>query len=193
MILAGGHRQDVLAVDHHDKACFFAVEKLFDDDAVSGVAKGVTCQHVVNGGFRFFLRHGNNHTLASGQAVGLNDDRRAFLMQVRQSGLNFCKVLILRRRNFMTGEKIFSEGFGTFQLRCAFGWTEDFQPGGAERIYHANHQRRFRTNDGQVNLLVLGKAQQRRNIGDADSHVLQRRFQGGTGVTRGDKNGINQR
>ncbi len=32
-------------------------------------------------------------------------------------------------------------------------------------------------------LLVLGKAQQRRNIGDADSHVLQRGLQRGTGAT----------
>ncbi len=193
MILAGGHRQDVLAVDHHDKARLFAVEELFNDDAVSGVAKGVTCQHVVNGGFRFFQRHGDNHALAGGQAVGLDDDRRAFLTQVRQRGLDFGEVLVFRRRDVMTREEIFGEGFGAFKLRRAFRWAEDFQPCGTERIDNANYQRRFRANDGQVNLLALRKAQQRRNIGDADSHVLQRRFQRGARVTRGDKNGINLR
>lgn len=70
---------------------------------------------------------------------------------------------------------------------------QDLQTCGAERIDHANHQRRFRANDSQVNLLVLGKAQQRRDIGYADSHVLQRGFQRGARVARGHKNGINQR
>jgi hypothetical protein len=45
----------------------------------------------VNGGFRFFQRHGDNHALAGGQAVGLDDDRRAFLTQVRQRGLTSVK------------------------------------------------------------------------------------------------------
>ena len=78
-------------------------------------------------------------------------------------------------------------------MRGSFGWAKDLQTRRAERINHADYQRRFRTDDGQINLLVLGKAQQRRNIGDADSHVLQRGLQRGTGVTRCDKNGINQR
>ena len=90
----------------------------------------------------------------------------------------------------MAGKKIFGEGFRAFQLRRAFRWAEDFQPRGAERIHNANHQWRFRANDGQINFLALSKAQQRRNIGDADSHILQRWFQGGARVTRGDKNGI---
>lgn len=64
---------------------------------------------------------------------------------------------------------------------------KDLQTRRAELIHHTNHQRRFRANDGQIYLLVLGKAQQRRNIGDADSHVLQRWLQRGTGVTRCDK------
>ncbi|MCS5960489.1 hypothetical protein LNP74_14500 [Klebsiella pneumoniae subsp. pneumoniae] len=37
------------------------------------------------------------------------------------------------------------------------------------------------------------EAKQRRNIGDADGDVLQRRLQGGTGVARRDIDGINQR
>ena len=33
VVLAGGHRQYVLAVDHHDKTGFLAVEELLDDYA----------------------------------------------------------------------------------------------------------------------------------------------------------------
>ncbi len=86
--------------------------------------------------------------------------------------------------------KIFGE-LWSLQLRSTFGLARIFQASGAECIGHANHQRRFRADNGQVNLLVLGQAQQRRNIGDADSHVLQRGAKCSTGVTRCDKNGIN--
>ena len=82
VILAGGHRQDVLAVDHHDKAGLFTVEELFDHDAVARVAKGVTRQHILNRGFRFFERHRHDHAFTGGQAVGLDHNRRAFFTQV---------------------------------------------------------------------------------------------------------------
>ena len=93
----------------------------------------------------------------------------------------------------MTREEIFGEGFRAFQLRRAFGWPKDGEPGGTERVDHANHQRRFRTNDGQVDIFILSEAQQRRNIGDADGDVLQRRLQRGTCVARRNVDGINQR
>ncbi len=42
-------------------------------------------------------------------------------------------------------------------------------------------------NDGQIDLPALGKVQQRWNIGYADGHVLQRGFQRGARIARGDK------
>jgi hypothetical protein len=38
VVLAGGQRQHVLAVDHDDEAGFLAVEELLDDDARAGIA-----------------------------------------------------------------------------------------------------------------------------------------------------------
>ena len=84
----------------------------------------------------------------------------------------------------MTREEIFGEGFGAFRLRGAFRRPEDCQTRRAERIDDANHQRRFRAHNRQIDFLALGKAQQRRDIGHANSHVLQRGFQRGTGVAR---------
>ncbi|VAU69108.1 Uncharacterised protein [Klebsiella pneumoniae] len=79
MILAGGHRQNVLAIDHHDKARLFAVEELFNHDAVARIAKGVTCQHILNRGFGFFEGHRDDHAFTRGQTVGLDNNRRALL------------------------------------------------------------------------------------------------------------------
>jgi hypothetical protein len=78
VVLAGGHGQHVVAVDHDDEAGFFAVEELFDHHARTGFTEGVAGQHVTHGGFGFFQRHGDDHALAGGQAIGLDHDRRAF-------------------------------------------------------------------------------------------------------------------
>lgn len=85
------------------------------------------------------------------------------------------------------------KAFEPSSCAAAFGWPEDVQPGGTERVDHANDQRRFRANDGQIDVLILREAKQRRNIGDADGDVLQRRLQSGIGVARRDIDGINQR
>ena len=79
VVLAGGHRQNVLAVDHHDKAGFFTVEELFNHDTVARIAESVTCQHVLNRGFGFFERHRDDHAFTGGQTVGLDNNRRALL------------------------------------------------------------------------------------------------------------------
>ena len=93
----------------------------------------------------------------------------------------------------MAGQEILGKRFRAFQLCGACGWSEDFQPGGAESIDHAFHQRCFRADDGQVYLFILREIQQCRDIGHADSDVLQRGFQCSACVTRSNKNSLNQR
>jgi hypothetical protein len=78
--------QDVLAVDHDDEAGFLAVEKFLDDDAGACIAQLVAGQHVVDGGVRFFRRHGDDDALAGGQAVGLDDDGGALAVDVGVCG-----------------------------------------------------------------------------------------------------------
>ncbi|MND98122.1 hypothetical protein D3C80_904620 [compost metagenome] len=183
----------MLAIDHHNKTRLFAVEELFDNDAVSRVAKRVTCQHILNSGFRLFERHRDDNPFTGGQTVGLDNNRCAFLTQICQGWFYFGEVLIFAGRDFVAREEIFGEGFRAFELRRTLRWAEDFQTSGAKCIHHANHQRRFRADDGQIDFLVLGKAQQRRNIGHTDSDVLQGGFQCGTGIARRYKNGFHQR
>lgn len=71
VVLAGGHGQHVVAVDHDDEAGFFAVEELFDHHARTGFTEGIAGQHVTHGGFGFFEGHGDDDAFARSQAVGL--------------------------------------------------------------------------------------------------------------------------
>ena len=41
VVLAGGERQDVLAIHHHDEAGLFAFKKFFDDNTSTGIAQFV--------------------------------------------------------------------------------------------------------------------------------------------------------
>ena len=83
VVLAGGHRQHVLAVDHDDEAGFFAFEEFLDHHARTGIAQLVVGQHHVDGIERLLPGHGHHHALAGGETVGLDHDRRAVLLDIR--------------------------------------------------------------------------------------------------------------
>ena len=84
VVLAGGERQHVRAVAHDDEAGFLALEKFLDHDARAGVAflGLIFPQHCVDRGMRFLKRHCHHHAFAGGQAVGLDHDRRALLVDI---------------------------------------------------------------------------------------------------------------
>jgi hypothetical protein len=186
VILAGGEGEDVLAVDHDDEAGFLAVEEVLDDDAGAGIAELVAREHVVDGGVGFFQRHRDNDALAGGQAVGLDDDGRALLVDVGVCCGRLGKSLKTGRRDVVASHEALGEILGGFKLGGFLGRAEDLQTTGAENIDHASRQRRFRADDGEVDLVLLGEISQGFRIGDVDVFqlVLARR----AGVAGGDVN-----
>ena len=71
VILAGGHRQHMLAVHHDDEARLFPVQKLLDHHPGPGVAKGVAGEHVADRLFRLAQGHGNDHPLPAARPSAL--------------------------------------------------------------------------------------------------------------------------
>ena len=61
VVLAGGERQDMIAVDHDNEAGFFADQKFFDQDARAGGAELVVGEHEIDRAMGFVQRHGDNH------------------------------------------------------------------------------------------------------------------------------------
>ena len=80
MILTGGHWQYIFAIDHNNKARLFAIEKLFNNHAVTGFAKGIASQHIAHCSLGFLKSHGNNYTLTRSQTISLDNNRRAHLI-----------------------------------------------------------------------------------------------------------------
>src|SRR5690606_12395833 len=161
VVLAGGHGQYVLPVDHDDEAGFLALQKLLDYHPRPGFAEGVASQHVGDRGLGFLRGHGDDHALARRQAVGLDDDGGTLLAQVGQGRLDFGEVGVGGGGNGVAGEEILGEGLRAFHVGGAGGGAVTLEAALVEPTDHASHQRGFRPGDrqrdvggGKVSLLV---------------------------------------
>ena len=85
----------------------------------------------------------------------------------------------------MAGHEALGEILRAFELRGFLGRAEDLQAAGAEDVDDAGRQRRFRADDGEVDLVLLGEIGQRFRIGDVEVFqlVLARR----AGIAGGDQ------
>ncbi|MDT4815202.1 hypothetical protein FQZ97_482260 [compost metagenome] len=192
VVLAGGHGQHVLAVDHDDEAGFLAVEELLDHHPRTGVTEGVAGEHVAHGVFGFVQGHGDDHALARGQAVGLDHDGRALLFQVGQRRLDFGEVLVVGGGDLVAGQEVLGEGLGALQLGRAGSGAEDGELAAAEQVDHAFHQRRFRADDGELHVL-LGEVGQLLQGQHVDGDVLALGFGSRAGVAGGDEDLLDAR
>ena len=131
-------------------------------------------------------RHGDDDALAGSQAVGLDDDGRALLVDVGMCCGRLGKSGEFRGRDVVAGHEVLGEILRGFELRGFLGRAENLQAAGAEDVDHAGGERRFRADDGEVDLVLLGEISQGFRVGDVDVFqlVLARR----AGVAGGDEN-----
>ena len=188
VVLAGGHRQHICAVHHHDKTGFLALQKVFNHHARAGIAHFIVEQHLVDGlvCLLFGLRH--HHAFTGGQAVCLNHNRRAFGSHIIMGGSRIGKGLILRGGNAVPRHKGLGEIFGTFQLGGGAGGAEHGQAGGAEIVHYAGCQRCFGADHSKGNLLTAAEINQ--FLMRFQRQVLQLGFLCRTGIAGCDKHGL---
>ena len=76
VVLRGTERHDILAVADRKEAHLFAGHKFLDDHLGTGIAKP-PAEHMFDRVARFSLGFGDDHALAGGEAIGLDDNRQA--------------------------------------------------------------------------------------------------------------------
>ena len=76
VVLRRAERQRGLAVAQAEEARLLAIEEFLDHHLGAGSAEGAA-ESRLDRGQRLVDRHGDGHALAGGEAVGLDDDRRA--------------------------------------------------------------------------------------------------------------------
>ncbi|MNK95871.1 hypothetical protein D3C87_1161300 [compost metagenome] len=171
VVLAGGQGEHVLAIHQHDEAGFLAFQEFLDDHARAGIAELVVGQHHVDGVVRFFQRHRHDHTLAGGQAIGLDHDRGALGVDVGVRGGRIGKRLVGSRGDVVAMHERLGEVLGGLQLRGSLGRPEDAQATGAEHVDDAGGQRGLGADHGERHPFALHEGGEHLGIGQR--HVLQ--------------------
>ena len=160
MVLAGGHRQYVDAVGHHDEARLLAVEVFLDHDTAAGLAEGIAGEHVAHRILGGRQVHRDDHALAGGQSIGLDDDGYAPVVDVGECRFDLGEGPVIGGRDLMAGEKILGERLRTLELSRTLARPEAFQTGLIKGVDDADHQRRLWADDSQVDGLFAGKRDQ---------------------------------
>ena len=190
MVLAGGQGADVFTIDQHDEAGFFASKKLLNHHAGTALvvlhAKFVIDQHEIDRSVGFLQRHGDHHTLAGGQTIGLDDDGSAQFVDVGVRRHRVGEGVVSSGGNAMALHKRFGKGLGAFQLRGGLGGPKNLQAMGAKFIDHPGGQGRFGADHGQADFLGLRPFAQGHGVGDGQVFELAA-GQGGAAIARGHK------
>ena len=137
-----------------------------------GHAVFVVHQHEVHGVMGFLQRHGNHHTLASSQTIGLDDDGGTQTIHIGVGCHGVGKGFVLRGRNVVARHEVLGEGLGRLQLRSHLGRAKDLHAVGAEFIDHTCGQRSLRPHHGYGDFFCLRPFAQGFDIGNVDVFQL---------------------
>ena len=88
----------------------------------------------------------------------------------------------------MSCQEVLGKRLGTFQLCCPFRRTEGPQAAVGEKIHNAIHQWLFRADDGQSDVVLLGKICQCCKVVDINGDIPDTRFQRCARIARCHKN-----
>ena len=104
----------MLAVRHHDETCFLALEEFLDDDDTSRVAKRAG-EHALGRVDCLVGAPGNDHALARGESVCLDDDRRALCPDHRRIKGRLGKGRVARRRDAVARQELLGKLLAAFE------------------------------------------------------------------------------
>src|ERR1017187_1562836 len=183
VVLTARERQYLLAIGHDDEARFLALQEFLDHNLGAGIAEAAA-KHLACRGISLLEALGDHDTLAGGQAAGLDDDRRTLGAQPGAVVIVLGEAAVGRAWNTVPLQEVLGKCLRAFQARGQSARAKARQPASSERIDDAGHQRRLRTNDGQVHALAACELEKARNIGGRDRDVAPARLRGGAGIAR---------
>ena len=181
VVLRRGKRDRGLAVAEREKRGFLPVQKFLHHHLRAGRTEGAAKHHVDR---RLRLGHGggDDHALAGGEPVGLDDDRRALRAHVALRRIDRAEALIGGGGNGVRLAQILGEAFGAFEPRRRARRAKRLDAGGGEIVDHPGAERRLGSDHDQVDLLRPAKRDDRCVVGEVERDQLA--FAGNAGVAR---------
>src|SRR5690606_542534 len=113
VILRRAEWQGGRAVAEAEEARFLAGQEFLHDDFGPRSAEGAA-EAVVDRGERLVLRHRHRYALAGGEAVGLDDDRRALVADIGFRGVGGGESAEGGGRDIVARAEILGEALGAF-------------------------------------------------------------------------------
>ena len=175
----------MLPICHDDEAQFLAGQEFLNDDFAPRRAE-FTAKHGVGCGERLMGRCGDDDSLARSQSARLDDDRRSVLHDIARIEGGAGERCMLGRRDAVALQELLAEGLGAFELRRCGARPKTFETGGRERIDDAGDERRFGSDDGEIDALGTREGDERGYVHGRDVRVAHARFHCGAGVARRD-------
>ena len=170
VILRRCERHGAVTIAQDEKRGFLAEHTFFDDDFFARLAKSAR-KHHADGVFRFGERHRHDDAFACRQPIRLDDDRRAFLPHISESGFGRGEAGISGGRDMGFVAQRFREGFRTFELRGFLRGAENADAVPAEIVGQTSDKRCFRADDDEADCVVDAKARHGLMVGDGKSDI----------------------
>ena len=122
----------------------------------------------------------DDHALAGGQSVGLDDDGRAACADIGLGRCGVAETLIGCGRYAVGAAEVLGEAFGAFELRGGAARPEGLDAGRFQIVHDAGAERRFRADDDEVDAVAAAKRDHRRMVGDIEGDAFG--FVGDSGI-----------
>ena len=183
VILRRRHGLEVFAVHERKNRDLGAGEELLDNDARTGAAECTAVDGVLDCLDGFFLGHGDRNALAERKTIGLDNDRRAVLLDVLDRVRRVLKNSIASGRDIVFLHQILGKGLAALDDGSVLARTEGADACGLERVNHAECERIIRRDHNEIRLVLLRERDHAVDVGRLDGNAL--RLSGDAAVARG--------
>ncbi len=162
----------MLAVDQGEKARFFALQILLDDDLCTRLAEGTTEARLD----RFlcsFFRFGDDDPLSSRQSIGLHDQRQGMACCIGLCGFGIRKSRVGCRGNAELAAEVLCESLRAFESGRGTRGPENLDACRREIVRHSCNERSLGTDHDEVDAVLPAEGCQRVMVGDVQGHALR--------------------
>ena len=111
VVLRRCHRKHISTIDHDNKTCFLAIQKFFDNDSRTCIAKCVPRKHVASCFFCLIRGERYDHAFTRSEAVSLHHNGSALSTDVGAGRVGIGKRLVGSCRYVVTRKEILSKRF----------------------------------------------------------------------------------
>jgi hypothetical protein len=112
----------------------------------------------------FFDSSAEEDSLSRSQAIGFHYYGSADFRHIALGLVRLGKYAEIRGGHSLFPHNLFGKRFTRFELRGLAAWAEDTQPMGLKLVHQPQAQGQFRTNHGEVDTFLFGKASQTMDI-----------------------------